>query len=157
MAEYVGDVVGDALRELVVTPAEQSISQYNADAGIFYLNHLMLSLSVDGVSVGFTVVDSFADPLTVDDAAIEPMVKLLAVSMAPLYKSAILSAELIQQAEEAIKFLRDISVNVSVSGFPETLPYGSGNYDQTYARFYSNPDNEILTEQGGNIAPEDIE
>ena len=153
--ERAGDVILDALKEIVAIPSEAAIDAYKAQVGIFYLNAMMLSLSAEGVNLGYTIVNSLSDVMTVDDGALEPIVKNLAIEISPTFRSSITSQDLFIQASEGLNTLRQISYeqpsNSPISG---NLPIGSGNELWGVTRFYDDQAIPILTETHGNIAPE---
>ena len=156
MTEKAGDVILDALKELIAIPSESAIPAYESQAGIFYLNALMHDLSINGINIGYTIINSLGDELTVPDGALEPMVKLLAIELSPLFKDGLTSTDLFEQAQEGLATLLQISIpTIGASPYPSTLSVGSGNnYNLWGDPFYNGIPNQILTENNGYIAPE---
>jgi len=147
-------VILDALKEIVAIPAEASIDAYKAQVGIFYLNAMMMDFSVNGINLGYTLVDSLGDKITVPDSALEAIVKNLAVIISPVFKAVPTSQKLFDEAEEGYKTLLNVSnINPSRSPYSETLPRGSGNWGYD---FYDRIDTPLLTEQGVTIGVESV-
>jgi hypothetical protein len=121
-------VILDALKEIVAIPAEAAVDAYKAQAGIFYLNLMMFELSAVGVNLGYTTVNSLGDLITVDDGAIEGIVKNLAIEISPLFKGTLTSPDLFEQAQSSLETLRQIAYESSAnSPLSSNLPIGSGN------------------------------
>ena len=150
-------IILDALKEIVAIPAEASVDAYKAQAGMFYLNLMMFELSSVGVNLGYTTVNSLGDPITVVDGAIEGIVKNLAIEISPLFKGALTSPDLFEQAQSSLDTLRQISYDSPAnSPFSSNLPIGSGNERWNTTRFFNEQETPILTENYGNIAPESV-
>jgi len=149
------NVVQDALREIVVSPAETPIESYDASVGVFYLNAMMLDFAARGVNLGYTIVGSLGDNVTIDDGAYDAVVKNLAIVISPVYKETLTSQDLFKQAEEGFMSLLEMSFKQpGYTPYPENLSKGSGNYNDYPYNFYSSRSNPLLTERGGNVAPE---
>lgn len=158
MTETAGDIILDAYKELVAIPSEASIPASKVQAGIFYLNAMMDDFAVTGINLGFTGVNSLSDTITVDDGALEGIVKNLAIEISPSFKATITSVDLFNQAQASLDVLRQISFErPGQSPFSHNLPMGSGNHDFNEDKFYDLPNDPILTEVGGNIAPEAVD
>jgi len=156
VTETASTIINDALREIIVSPAETPIESYDASVGIFYLNAMMADFSVVGINLGYTYIDSLGDEVTIPSSAYDGVVKNLAVAISPVYQNTLASQSLFEQAQETYQSLLDISItDVGFAAYPSTLPVGSGNYYPNYpGHFYDKPRDAILTEIGGNIAPE---
>mgnify|MGYP003635381348 CR=1 FL=1 len=102
----------DALKEIVAIPAEAAVDAYKAQAGIFYLNLMMFELSAVGVNLGYTTVNSLGDLITVDDGAIEGIVKNLAIEISPLFKGTLTSPDLFEQAQSSLETLRQKALQI---------------------------------------------
>ena len=85
MAETAGDIIKDALQEILVQGAEAPFEADETQGAIRYLNRMMARFAVDGINLGYTTVTSVGDLITVPDGAIDGMVKNLAVSLFPQY------------------------------------------------------------------------
>lgn len=148
----VGEIVIDALEDLVVQSDEAPIEQSEARAAIRVLNDLMLAWAAQGLSMGYTVVADMADILTVPDGAIRGIKANLALELAPKYDVAITPA-MTYRAKEGLKAIRELCIEIAPLEYPSTLPVGSGNDWGT--DFYPESDETALTETGGSIALED--
>ncbi len=151
--ETASSIVTSALEEIQLQANEQPIQVVDFNRAVLYLNRMMAALSVDGISLGYTVVTNAASPITVADGAIEGMVFNLALKLAPTYDIPI-SQDLRINANNGLKSMRKIAVVVKPTQFPCTLPIGSGNeQENTFnnQHFYPCPDDELLTEQEGAI------
>ena len=151
--ETATSIVTSALEEIHEAANEQPIQTVDFNRAVLYLNRMMAALSVDGISLGYTVVTSAASEITVPAGAIEGMVFNLALKLAPTYDIAI-SQDLRVNAANGLKSMRKIAVVVKPTSFPCTLPIGSGNeQENTFNNnhFYGCPADELLTEQEGSI------
>ena len=157
MAETVGEVIGSALQEILVQASEAPIDAADAQTAIKYLNRLMTRWDAQGLSLGYSIVSSLSDYVTIPDGAIDGVVKNLAISLHSQYSSpgTPIPVSLIQEAREGLDAIRDITVDVGPSLYPDTLPVGSGNEDVDTYVFYTDPDDPILSETGGFIATEE--
>lgn len=153
MAETAASLITDALGEILVSAAEQSVEPVEMSTGIRYLNRMMASFATNGVALGFTVVTSPSSAITVADGAIDGMVANLALRLAPQFDVAT-TPELIAAAKDGYTAMLKIAVTITPTSFPCTLPIGSGN-EQVDSfigdKFYGCPDDTVLTEEGGNI------
>ena len=146
-------VIADALKEIGAFPAESEIPSDDAQIGIFYLNAMMGDYAINGVNIGYTPVSSLGDVIDIDLAAIEPMVKNLAIQISPLYYDTLNNPELFSEAEQGFRALLDISIGrPAPAPYDERFPVGSGNYDDVRSRnFYDPASDPILTEGGGRV------
>ena len=126
MAETAGDIIKDALAELVAFAQEQSVPAVDMNTGIRYLNRMMAAWSVKGISLGYTEVNTMNDPITVPAGASEGIVFNLAVRMAHGFDVPV-GAELANNASESMKAVRILGINPGKMNFSGNLPYGSGN------------------------------
>jgi hypothetical protein len=155
--EAASNIIGDALLEILAIPSEVSIEAYEAQAGIFYLNALMDDLATNGINLGYTCVKDLGDAITVADGALEPIVKNLAIELSPAFKGTVTSQDLFNQAADGLDVLRQISFEQpGPSPYSTNLPTGSGNNELRDDRYYQSDSEPLLTELGGNIAPEEV-
>lgn len=156
MVVKAGEIVTDALEEIVVQADEAPIEPSEGRAAIRILNDMMFSLDARGISLGYTVVTSLGSAITVPLGAIRWMKVQLAIDLAPKYDVQV-TAMMLQKAKEAFQAVLNLSVEVTNAEYPATLPQGSGNdypgYEDT--TFYPEQEATILTETGGSIALED--
>jgi hypothetical protein len=160
MTEKVADIIKSALQEINVQASEAPIEADEAQTAILYLNRMMFKFAAQGINLGYTKVSNLADDVTVADGAMDGIVKNLALSLQPQFTSedTPINPLLVQQAKEGLDVMRQLSVfSIGPSFFPSTLPVGSGNEDDTGLgadRFYTEPQEQIETEQGGFISVE---
>ena len=156
MSETASTVIRDALQELLVQASEQPIQPNEATDAMRYLNRMMFSWEAKGVALGYTVVTSLGDEITVPDGALEAVVFNLAIKLAPQYDVAV-SLDLRQNAREAFKSALKLSITRPLSQYPSTLPVGSGNEGDTFDNhhFYEVDENTILAETTGTIVQEE--
>jgi|TARA_R110000744_G_scaffold97769_1_gene188910 hypothetical protein len=123
-----GEIVRDALSELTVQAQEQTVPAVDLNTGIRYLNDLMTMLDADGVKLGFTIVDSPNDVITVPAGAIVGMKYNLAIMMANGFDVRV-GSELFSFARDGKRVMYKLGVTLNKMNFPSTLPFGSGNDD----------------------------
>ena len=126
MTETASDIVRDALTELTIQAQEQSIPAVDINTAIRYLNRMMQMLDADGVKLGYTLVNSPSDALTVPAGAYEGMMYNLAIRLANGYDVAV-GQGLVQAARDSKKILYKLGINLTKQNYPSTLPIGSGN------------------------------
>ena len=156
--EKAGDIIKDALGEITVLGAEAPVESVDAQAAIRYLNRMMAAYNSDGVDLGYTVITSFGDDVTIPDGAIEAIIPNLAVRLHAQFEGADpLSQDLLARAVAGKRTLLNIAVTINASEFPNTLPIGSGNEgDRTRIdHFYKDLQAEILAESTGSVGLEE--
>jgi len=151
-----GRVVKAILLDIMALGSEADLPAPEVDDAIFAMNNFMTALDADGVNLGYTVVDSVTDTITIPDGALMGLVKNVAVIMGPQF-GAIIPPELFAQARKYLKTMTNLGLNLQPMQFPDTLPIGSGNeYDDfNLQHFYPGLDDTILTETNNNILVED--
>ena len=156
MTETAGEVAKDILLELVVLGAEADLEAAEIQSTIRYMNRYMTMLDAQGISLGYTNIDSLSDPITIPDGAIIGMIKNVALMLAPQY-GAVVTPELMMAADAGMDAMENLAVEVAASSFPCTLPIGSGNEWSGYNtnKFYPCGSDPILTEQSQGIFLED--
>jgi len=156
MVVKANEIVVDALEDIVVQADEAPIEQSEGRAAIRALNDMMLAWDAIGINLGYTVVSSLGDEITVPLGAMRGIKANLAIELAPKYDVTPTPA-LVQKAREGYAAIIDLAVDMSSSELPSTLPTGSGNDNLDYAsdRFYPDQQDTILTETGGSIALEE--
>lgn len=153
----VRDIIVDALEDLVVQADEAEIEPSEAKTAIRVLNQLMAMYDSDGISLGFTTVNSLDDTITIPEGAVLPVVSNLAMRLAPKYLTGEVPSHLIVAARKGYKILCKIANNRITTAYPGTLPIGSGNEYPAYDfdKFYPEQSGTILSEQNGSISLED--
>ena len=158
MSETAGDIIKDALGEIVVLGAEAPLEAVDAQAGIRYLNRMMAAFDADGIDLGYTEVSNLSDAITVPAGAIAGMVSQLAVMLfAQFSQGEPIPADLVARALSGKNTMRNLAVTVGATEYPSTLPIGSGNEgDRTHNdHFYPDLQDEILAESTGSIGLEE--
>lgn len=145
-------IINAALQDILVRTAESPIEADEAQDSIFYLNNLMAEYDAIGIDLGYTVIDSLGDDITVPVGAIGPIIANLGVALAPQF-SAQVTPGLARRAMSGMRTLRRLTRKFPVSRLPSTLPIGSGNYHDSVGRrhFYPDDQPEILGEVSGSI------
>lgn len=152
MEEKASDVIGDALRELIVAAPESDIEADEAQTGIRYLNRMMAEWAVRGYNLGYTEVEDLGDPVTVPNGVSEAIVSNLAIRMAAQYGVSIDPANaLIARAEAGLNAVRHLTISVDTAEYPSILPMGSG-VDGT---FFPEQENAVYGESNSAIIAED--
>lgn len=126
----VTEVVSGALRLLEVKTAESAITPVEVNEGLEALNDMMNEWNVDGINVGYETLDDADDELFVTLGALGAIKANLAVYIAPEY-GRIATDELIRRAIRSKRSLR-ASIPLNASQYPDSLPIGSGNEDNTF-------------------------
>ena len=155
MSETASTVIRDALQELLVQASEQPIQPNEATDAMRYLNRMMFAWEAKGIALGYTVVSSLGDEITVPDGALDGIVLNLAIKIAPGYDIPV-SLDLRQNARDAYKSVLKLSITQPLSQHPSTLPVGSGNEGDSFdsQHFYETDANTLLSETTGTIVQE---
>lgn len=148
--ELASSVIKDILQEVQVQASEQPIQATDSTTVIRYMNRFMASLSVKGVSLGYTKINNPSEPITIPDGALEGLIFNVAKRILNSYDIP-LGAELQDSATEGLDAMFTLGVSIRPTQLPSTLPIGSGNEDNvTFGdqHFYPRADEE-------NVATED--
>ena len=116
----------------------------------------MLALDAEGISLGYTEVDSLGDDVTIPTGALRGLIANMAIEVAPDYGGEI-SPGLLAAAAAGLRAMRRLGQRIPTSAFPSTLPIGSGNEGEIMrvtSHFYSDQEAEILAETTGAIGLE---
>lgn len=156
MTVKAGDVITDALEEILVQADEAPIEASEGRAALRLLNDMMFSYDARGIKLGYTWLNSTGDVLTVPLGAIRWIKLQLAVELAPKY-DAVVSVETLQKVRDAFRAVLNLVVEMGDSEYPYTLPQGSGNTYPAWTddTFYPDQQATIITETGGSIALEE--
>jgi hypothetical protein len=149
------ELIRDALQEIGQQAAEQPIQPDEVQTGIRYLNRIMRG--VDYLGLGYTVITSGSQDVTIPAYAEEWAVFKLAIRLAAQFPSTDQLQIIMQNEREAWNNLLIQHISVPETEYPDTLPVGSGNERSIYQNdvFYPVSDDSILTESGDNILLED--
>lgn len=151
------EIVRDALQELVVQAAESPLEASETQYAIRAMNRYMYMLDAQGISLGYTVITSLGDTVTIPPGAEQGLVMNLALVIAGQF-DATPSQDTRLAAREGLDAMRKIAVSVSAADYPCTLPIGSGNEGNSgiwSSKFYPCTADEIAAETTGSILLED--
>ena len=150
----VGEVIVDALQNLIIQASESDINPDEAQTAIRFMNDYMASIAAyPGINLGYTVVSNLGDIVTIPAGAIRGLKANLSVALAPQY-SVPLTQELLIASAAGQKAMLAISFKIRRTQFGSTLPRGSGNDTRTNGRrspFYPGIADNINTEDNRNI------
>lgn len=148
------DLIRDALQELGRQAAEQPVNPDDMATGIRYANRMFRG--VDYLGLGFTVITSASQTVTIPPYSEEWAVFKLATRLAAQYPPTDQVQIIAANEREAWVNLLKQHQELPTTSFPCTLPVGSGNEGcGIYGnRFYPCDDNHILTEDGDHILQE---
>ena len=145
--ETAESVINDALQEILVQASEQALQAVDFQTGRRYLNRMMATSPYN--LLGFTVITSPSDNVTVVDEAIEGIVFNLAKRLLTSYDMS-LTTELNMSAKDGLKSIRRITTNIQPTQFSSTLPIGSGNdLINPVSDYFPPSPAELLTEGDG--------
>jgi hypothetical protein len=118
----VAQVAKASLLEILVQASEQTLQGDEYEDYIFALNNYMAELEARGIVLGYTAVANLSDVLTVAAGAIDPIVNIMAVRVAPQY-GGIVSPDLAQKARDGADTLRLLGQTIIATELPVNLPY----------------------------------
>lgn len=148
-------VIKAALQRILVQASEAELEPDEYQDAIFAMNNLALAWDAQGITLGYTEILDLGDDVTVPVGALRGLIANLAVEVAPDYGGTVTPA-LAQQALAGFKALLHLGTRLGQTQYPNTLPIGSGNEDNTYINwhFYANMEAQILAETSGSIGLE---
>lgn len=124
---------------------------------IFILNNYMLGLDAENITLGFTIVSSLEDTVTVPGGALRGVIANMAVELASSYSYEV-GSRLDQVAADSLLQMRMLGQTIGDTRYPSTLPLGSGNENDTgdllFSHFYWEGEAVILAESTGSIGLE---
>lgn len=149
------ELIRDSLQEIGQQAAEQPVQADELQTGIRYTNRIMRG--VDYLGLGFTVLTSGSQEVTIPAYAEEWVVYKLAIRLAAQFPTTDQLPVIMQNEKEAWNNLLIQHITIPETSYPDTMPVGSGNQYSIYPDviFYPLPDDAILAEDGGNILLED--
>ena len=150
-------VLKAAFQRILVGSPEAPLEDDEYSDAIFAMNNYMLDLDANGVTLGYTVVSTLGDEITIPTGALRGLIANIAIEIAPDYDGVITDG-LVRAAREGLNTMRKIGKTIVPTLYPSTLPIGSGNYHDVYGwhqHFYNNElEAEILAETTGAIGLE---
>lgn len=150
-------VLKASLQRILVQASEADLEADEFSDAIFAMNNYMFALDADGVHLGYTEVTNLADLITIPTGALRGLIANVAIDIAPDYDGEV-SPGLVRAAEQGLKTMEQLGVEVTTSQFPSTLPRGSGNTGRNFgctSNFYPDLEREILAETTGAIGLEE--
>lgn len=130
-----GQVITRALKSILVEATDSTLEADEYADALSAMNSFMASLEADGVLLGYQPVCNIADVVSIPDGAIRGLVANLAIELAPQFGGRV-SGALVQQAATSLNVMYKMGVQVGISLPPNTLPFGSGNYNTRSLMFY---------------------
>lgn len=150
----VEEVAKASLGSILVQGSEAPLNPDDYQAFIFALNNYMTSLDAEGIALGYTVVDSINDQVTIPVGALRGVIANMAIEVAPDYGATVTDA-LVVRAQQGMNAMRRLGKSSPQTQYPSTLPRGSGNYHEyNTTPFYPDLEAEILAEVSGSIGLE---
>jgi hypothetical protein len=128
------EIVSDILQEITVQSPEQSVLSVDFQTVVRYMNRFMSSLDAMGTKLGYTLVSSPADAITIPAGAEEGLIFNIALRLCTTYDIAV-SADLVMKARDSLNIMNIIGNPPPKSSYPGNMPIGSGNYQNTYNNF----------------------
>ena len=152
--ELANTVIKDILQEILVQASEQQVEAVDSQTTIRYMNRWAAEMDVMGISLGYTKITNPTDPVTIPDGALNGLIFNVALRLATSYDIPV-QPTLAESANNGLKALRKIAVQIKPSRNPSTLPIGAGNENdaQDFNNFHFFPENPdvIAGEIGGSI------
>lgn len=131
-----GEVAKAALQLILVQGSEASFEADEYQDFLFAMNNFMADLESQGVKLGYTMVDTLNDPITIPRGAVNGLIANMAVLVAPEY-GGVVTDTLVQQAVSGMRTMRILGQRIPRSRYPATLPRGSGSeQDGAFDTFY---------------------
>lgn len=153
MTTFTGQTVRAILGKIIVSGAEETLQPAETADTIFAMNNYMTALDADGINLGYTIVKSINDEITVAPGAIQGIIFNVAVMIAPDY-GAVVTPAMIDGAKLGLSAMRKLSRDIQPMTLPSTLPIGSGNEDSfvdSDQHFFPGSQEGIFTETDRNI------
>jgi len=152
-----GQVVKAILQEILTQATEADLEPSEIQDTIFAMNNYMTAEAVNGIDLGYTVVSSVSDEITVPAGALQGIIANMAIVMAPQFDAEI-TASLAEKARTGLNAMRKLGITLNPMSFPNTLPVGAGNEGDQYTQdhFFTGPDTSILTEGDNTILVESV-
>ena len=136
MAVTTKQVLTQALQEILVQGSETPLEADEYRDAIFVMNSWFADLLANGVDLGYTVVDSLTDIVTIPDGAVMGAISNLAIALAPQF-GGMTSAELAKKAKKGMATIYKLGQIVPDTELPSTLPVGTGNNSGVFtSNFY---------------------
>jgi len=150
----VADIAKRSLQKILVLESEAPFEASEFADFIDELNDYMTELDARGISLGYTLVDTVQDTVTVPNGAISGIVANMAIRVAPEYGGEI-SDGLVIAAKNGLNAMRLLGQRMGSTKLPSTLPIGTGNGERWRdTQYYPDVEEDILAETTGAIGVE---
>lgn len=148
------EVINRAFSLIGVRSSEVALTANEKSDAIETLNDMMTEQDADGLMLGYSIVESETDEVTVPDWSLNAIKANLAVLLAPEYDRQITQA-LADRASEAFRAIKNRAIEIGEVSFPDILPVGAGNRvgtDQNQFNFFPDEDfNDLLYNNGESL------
>ena len=146
-----------SLNQINILSSAAPIEPEQMEDFIFAMNNYMLALDASGITLGYTLVSSADDVVTVPTGALLGVIYNMAIVSAGDY-DAVPSTDVISMARLGFISMQKLGQRIGRMYLPSTLPLGSGNEHDTgystWTHFYPALEAEILAETTGSISLE---
>ena len=105
-----GEIITDALEEIIVQADEAPIEPSEGRAALRILNDMMFSYAARGINLGYSAVNSTGDEVTVPLGAVRWIKIQLAIELAPKYDAAVTDL-MIAKARNAYRAVLNLTVD----------------------------------------------
>lgn len=141
----VAQVLKATLQRILVQASESDLEADEYQDAIFALNIFMTDLEASGLNLGYTVVANLSDTVTIPTGALRGLIDNLAILIAPDYGGEV-SAALVDSADNGMRTMEHLGIDIANAALPSTLPKGSGNQESgTWTdRYYPDQEADIL-------------
>lgn len=149
-----GQVIKAMLNQLV---SQGAANPWGADEyadAIFIMNNYMLDLDASGIALGYTVVSTTSDIITIPTGALRGLIYNVAIELSSEYGRDVKSG-VVRAAQEGLNTMRKLAIKIGDTEYPSTLPRGTGNWEWNYTSlYYPDLEAQILAETTGSISLE---
>jgi hypothetical protein len=141
MAKKARYIIHDALKIIKVAGDEQDAEPVDSLRGMNVLNDMMSTFEeVYGIDVGYTEISSIDDDVDTTDGSIKYITSCLAAELWMYYYNTDLPNPIIASAIRGKRGLLSLGTTPPTLQYGQTLPTGSGNYNNTSYVFYPDED-----------------
>jgi hypothetical protein len=140
------EIINRSMSIIGVKSSGVDLSTDEINDAIESMNDMMLALDVEGIRLGFNIVESSSDEITAPDWSYGMMKYNLALLLADEYNKNV-TASLVAVANKYMMAVRNRVVNISQPIFSDTLPIGSGHNNgcgSSSSNFFQDTDSDDL-------------
>jgi hypothetical protein len=142
-------VLKASLHDILVQGSDASLQADEYQDAIFAMNNYMTALDANGIKLGYTVVGSLSDEITIPDGAVMGLIANLAILLAPQFNANV-SQGLVTKAKIGMRAMQKLGITYAPTEMPSTMPIGV-NQDGHDQRFYPGAADSIVDETGQSI------